>query len=228
MYWCILLVVLSRLALECFTWTIISVVVYILCLMVFPILEVIIYGSDSSLNTIWGTTVLFGPLASYIWLVAFFIMMGIVVFDLSLSLGRRVFFPNLIDIVIEIDRGYAPNADGAMNDAAAALDILSRPQELPREAVSKAVDAAESVSLAPKFRSAYAQDVLDGQTVDGLSGRRTSRFARFSLKAKQSFTIRGKRKEESKTPTAAAATGAAVPIYDASSKDEDTIEKSED
>jgi len=193
-YWCVVCVVLTRLATECYTWTVPSIIIYVIALVIFPILEVIIYGSDASLNTLWGTTVLFGGIANYVWAVVCFVVISAVLFDVSLSYGRRAFFPNLIDIVIETDRGFSPD-DKFMKEATDALTSLSRPQELPRDAVSAAVGTASDIPLAPRFRSAYAQDVPEGQNVaQGMKAQ--SRFVRFSFRGKRSFTFGSHRKSD--------------------------------
>jgi magnesium-transporting ATPase (P-type) len=186
-YCCVILVVLSRLALETYTWTIPSIITYLIALIIFPVLEVIFYTSDP---TYGGASILFGPFARYIWAVVWFVVVFAVGFDLSLTFARRVFFPNLIDIVIETDRGYT--TDSSMEDATFALRMLGKPRELPRDAVSAAVGTAadaDTIPLAPKYRSAYAQDVPEGQNVaDGMG--KQSRFSRFSLRTKKSFTLR--------------------------------------
>jgi len=185
-YWCVILVVLLRLGVECYTWTIITIIIYVIAVIIFPILEYIVYGSDNDVNVLWGTTVLFGPKADFVWCVTFFIVVVAVLSDVALSYGRRMFFPNLIDVVIETDRGYAPD-ENSLKEATEGLNYLTRPQELPADAVSAAVGTADSIPLAPRYRSAYAQDIPEGQTVVGNKKSRFSLNSSFTFK-RVSFT----------------------------------------
>jgi len=159
-YWCVLLVVLGRLALEAYTWTWITICFYVAAWSVFLILEPLIYSSDATIYTLWGNTVIFGVLSwQWAWSVAPLVLAVAMGFDVSLTLARKTFFPNMIDVVIEIDRGFAPDKGQQLLQANEFFRALAKPMALPRGAVKAALRSAKNIQLAPAFRSAYAYDV---------------------------------------------------------------------
>lgn len=152
-YACILITVMSRLAMETYSWTVPSTAIYVLALCAFPVLEVIIYYSDKAIYTLWNNTVLFGSLADFVWSLLVLVSVCTVTFDVAMTIGRRVFLPNLVDVVTEIDRGYGSSSQ--MNQAVSYLDTVTRAEALPEAAVASAMSRT-SVAFAPKFRSAFA------------------------------------------------------------------------
>ncbi|KAH9256939.1 hypothetical protein BASA81_004760 [Batrachochytrium salamandrivorans] len=176
-YWCILLTVLGRLAFECFTWTIVSAVVFFICLIIFPIIEVIMYNSSIE----FSGTVLFGPWANWVWATAAITASMCIILDMLASLVRRHLFPNLIDFVIEADR----QKDGVLGIAplVAVLNVFSRPRELDRQAVLQSVrDHRADIPIMPQSRSGFAHDVVEGGEGGNGVGGSKSHFNFSSMK----------------------------------------------
>lgn len=188
-YWIIVLTVLSRLALECYTWTWISILFYVIFLVLFFPIETILYAADADVQMFYfGTgapaSVLFGDYAQITWSITFLVVVISILLDVSLTVVRRVFYPNLVDIIIELDRGYSPDKATQLGKTNEVMRSLTRPLTLPVEAVAASVAAAsKTLNLAPKFRSAYAYDAPDqGETENQPVRKPPNRFRRFSFK----------------------------------------------
>ena len=80
-------------------------------------------------------------------------MACVLIFDILLTLNRRAFFPNLIDIVIEADRF---NMVSELRQTNRFLKYLTRPEPIPEEATEELRNNSASLPFAPKSRSAFA------------------------------------------------------------------------
>lgn len=175
LYFCVMAVSQSRLVVEVYSWTLPTAVFLALAFSVFLWLEPLVYASDSAINTLWGTTVIWGPaMGLWAWATVVLIVGLVTATDLFFSAARRRLFPNLIDVVIEIDRGYGLGSrsggdgpDGPSSTPSEFVELdqflktIAAPLALPRDAVRAAVRGAKRINLAPRFRSSYAHDVTE-------------------------------------------------------------------
>ena len=128
---CTISVSIARSFLECYTFNWPVFWMFLSSVIMLPLFEPFYYGlyvyiesmgfAFFEVNTLYGGTVMFdagavepadqNPIAgwsaaSYCWLCVLLTTATAVGFDLMASTLRRQYFPTLLDVVIEIDRGY--------------------------------------------------------------------------------------------------------------------------
>uniref|UniRef100_A0A7S2SL74 Phospholipid-transporting ATPase n=1 Tax=Mucochytrium quahogii TaxID=96639 RepID=A0A7S2SL74_9STRA len=184
-YMCCIWVCVSRACLETYTWTYMSFAVVIFGYFVMLPFEPAYYGSDVTIYLQYGPSVIWGSRfqMGYLWACVFLSTAAAMGLDIIVSSLRREYFPSLVDIVIEIDRGYGdePQLDktNRLHSVNKLFRKLAQPLVIPANAVSEVLATANMHNVRNAGdRSAFAYDAPEDETTK--FQRRSSRH-RFSM-----------------------------------------------
>ena len=162
-YFNCILVALGRTALETYTWTWLNCLAICLCLALFLVVEPLLYSTDPTIYTLNGGTVLWAidsGEAAYVWRTCTLGTALCMIVDVWYIYIRNEFFPDLEEIVIEIDRGYSGTAEDKQVQLKRVNRIfrqIAQPLKIPKVAISELLSSVQNVNIGQaRFRSAFA------------------------------------------------------------------------
>jgi hypothetical protein len=143
-------VCVTRCCLETYTWTRLSFGTVVFGYLFMPIFEPIYYGSDPSIYLRFGPTVLWSREAGYVYVCVALVTVMCLAYDVVAIYVRKEFFPSVVDIVIEIDRGFADDGKDAtgqekkskLRQANKLFRKIAQPLTIPAQAISELLAAA--------------------------------------------------------------------------------------
>ncbi|GBG34009.1 Phospholipid-transporting ATPase [Hondaea fermentalgiana] len=146
-------VCVARTCLETYTWTWLTVAIILFGFFSMFVFEPIYYGLDSSIFVMYAPTVIwgysmggdsdgktFGQPPIYMWKCVFLIVVVCIGFDIVVMYAQREFYPSLVDIVIEIDRGYGDGFDNKKSRLQRVNKIfrkIAQPLLIPQAAITE-------------------------------------------------------------------------------------------
>jgi len=155
-------VCVGRSVLETYTWTYLNMIATAFGFLFVLIFEPIYYSTTPSIYIQFGTTILWNyrdGSGDYVWMCTFLAVIICYVFDIVTVYIRREFFPSLVDVVIEIDRGFGKvgKKKSAMKRANKLFRKIAQPLTIPSAAISELVASAGIKNVGhSRNRSAFA------------------------------------------------------------------------
>lgn len=169
-------VCVARTCLETYTWTWLTFAIVMFGFVSMFVFEPIYYGLDPSIYVMYTPTVMwdfckdcnsiqeqiFGKSPRYLWKCVFLILVVCIGFDMMAMHLRRQYFPSLVDVVIEIDRGYGDSCDNKksrLHKVNKLFRKLAQPLLIPQSAITEVFDSVniQNISRAAN-RSAFDYD----------------------------------------------------------------------